>query len=467
MKPSTLRPRKVWFLLTILCLLVSSVARADKDVSKENARPIPQWLRSGVLYEVFPRDFSGKGDLNGVTARLDELKNLGVTILWIMPIHPIGEKMRKGTYGSPYAVRDYYAVNPDYGTIDDFKRLVSEAHKRNMKVILDLVVNHTAWDNVLITQHPEFYKKDAKGNIIPPVRDWSDVAGLNYANPALREYIITMMKYWINECDIDGYRCDVASMVPTDFWEQARKELEKVKPDIMMLAEADKPDLLVQAFDSDYSWPLLGTINDVIMHNKPASALEMTWENSRGRFPKGSVHMRITDDHDEARAVARYGVEGALAGSALMFTLDGVPLLYNGMEVGDATESGDPALFEKLPIFWHPKGRPPMREIYQGLTRLRKQYAAFCNTDVDWLHNSDEADLVTFTRSDGKDEFLVLINFSSRPVNGSVDIKNGEDFQPVRISGMPPTPSANFSHFRLNGYDWRIYHRAVSQPAKN
>ncbi|HUJ09087.1 MAG TPA: alpha-amylase family glycosyl hydrolase [Verrucomicrobiae bacterium] len=467
MKPSTLRPRKVWFLLTILCLLVSSVARADKDVSKENARPIPQWLRSGVLYEVFPRDFSGKGDLNGVTARLDELKNLGVTILWIMPIHPIGEKMRKGTYGSPYAVRDYYAVNPDYGTIDDFKRLVSEAHKRNMKVILDLVVNHTAWDNVLITQHPEFYKKDAKGNIIPPVRDWSDVAGLNYANPALREYIITMMKYWINECDIDGYRCDVASMVPTDFWEQARKELEKVKPDIMMLAEADKPDLLVQAFDSDYSWPLLGTINDVIMHNKPASALEMTWENSRGRFPKGSVHMRITDDHDEARAVARYGVEGALAGSALMFTLDGVPLLYNGMEVGDATESGDPALFEKLPIFWHPKGRPPMREIYQGLTRLRKQYAAFCNTDVDWLHNSDEADLLTFTRSDGKDEFLVLINFSSRPVNGSVDIKNGEDFQPVRISGMPPTPSANFSHFRLNGYDWRIYHRAVSQPAKN
>jgi cyclomaltodextrinase len=466
MQPPTRPIQKLWFLLAILCLLVSPIARADKDVSKENARSVPQWLRAGVIYEVFPRDFSAKGDLNGVTARLDELKDLGVTVLWIMPIHPIGEKLRKGPYGSPYAVRDYYAVNPDYGTLDDFKRLVSEAHKRNLKVILDLVVNHTAWDNVLITQHPEFYKKDAKGNIIPPVPSWSDVAGLNYANPELRAYIIKMMKYWIQECDIDGYRCDVASMVPTDFWEQARVELEKVKPDIMMLAEASKPELLVKAFDTDYSWPLLGTLNDVIIHDKPATALKKSWEDSRRQFPHGSLHMRMSDDHDEARAIARFGIRGALAGSALMFTLDGVPMLYNGMEVGDATESGDPALFEKLPIFWRPKERPPLRSIYQSLIKLRKQYAPFLNDDVSWLPNSDEADMVTFLRADDKDEFLVMINFSSRPIAGSVDVKNAQEFQPVRISGWPGAPGG-LPRFRLSGYEWRIYHRAVSQSAKD
>jgi glycosidase len=446
--------------------LVSSIARADKDVSKENARTVPHWLSEGVIYEIFPRDFSVKGDLNGVTARLDELKDLGVTVLWIMPIHPIGEKLRKGPYGSPYAVRDYYAITPDYGALDDFKRLVSEAHKRNLKVILDLVINHTGWDNVLIAQHPEFYKKDAKGNIIPPVRDWSDVAGLDYSNSALRDYIITMMKYWIKECDIDGYRCDVASMVPTDFWEQARTELEKVKPDIMMLAEASKPELLVKAFDTDYSWPLLGTLSDVIMRDKPASALKKSWDDSRRQFPKGSLHMRISDDHDEARAIARYGIRGALAGSALMFTLDGVPLLYNGMEVGDATESGDPALFEKLPIFWKPKERPPLRKIYQDLAKLRKQYAAFRNMDVTWLPNSDEANLVTFMRADDKDEFLVMINFSSRPIAGSVDVKNAQDFKPVQISGMPGPPAV-FSQFRLNGFEWRIYHRVVPREPKS
>ena len=185
MQCSIQRARKLWFPFFVACLLVSTVARADKDVSKESARSVPQWLREGVIYEIFPRDFSAKGDLNGVTARLDELQDLGVTVLWLMPIHPIGEKLRKGTYGSPYAIRDYYAIDPDYGTVDDLKRLVSEAHKRNLKVLMDLVVNHTAWDSVMMA-HPEFYKKDANGKIAPPVPDWSDVAGLNYANPKLR-----------------------------------------------------------------------------------------------------------------------------------------------------------------------------------------------------------------------------------------------------------------------------------------
>ena len=201
-------------------------------------------------------------------------------------------------------------------------------------------------------EHPEFYKHDAQGKIMSPVPEWTDVAALNYSSPALRQYMVEMLKYWIRTCDVDGFRCDAAAMIPTDFWEQVRSELIKVKPGIMMLAEASKPELLTNAFDIDYSWPLLSTMNDVLIHNAPASNIRRSWEKSRSQFPQDALHLRISDDHDEARAVTRYGLNGALASSALMFTLDGVPLIYNGMEVGDATASDGGALFDKRNILW-------------------------------------------------------------------------------------------------------------------
>jgi len=448
----------------LLTGLVVPVARADGgDFSGRTAQSSPAWLRNGVICEIFPREFSPAGNLNGITARLDQLHHLGVTILWIMPIHPIGEKFRKGEYGSPYSVKDYYAIDPSYGTLDDFKRLVAESHKRGMKVIMDLVADHTAWDSVMM-KHPEYYKRDANEKIQPPVPEWSDVAGLNYANPQLRDYMIQMMEYWVQTCDIDGYRCDVASMVPADFWMEARAMIGKIKPDFMWLAEANKPELMTQAFNIDYDWPLMASLNKIIMDSAPASDLERTWLQSRQEFPRDTLHMRVSDDHDESRAVARFGINGALAASALMFTLDGVPLLYNGMEVGDATESGDPALFDKLTIFWQPKGRPPLREIYRGLINLREHYAScFCNNRVTWLHNSDENDVVTFMRADGTNEFIVAINFSNRPVSGQVALKNGRGFKPVPISGLVDPPVGELPQFRLNGFEWQIYHRAVSK----
>jgi glycosidase len=333
-----------------------------------------------------------------------------------------------------------------------------------MKVIMDLVANHTAWDSVMMA-HKDFYKQDAQGHVIPPVPSWTDVAGLNYTSPALREYMITMLKYWIKEADVDGFRCDVAYMVPTDFWEQVRAELTKVKPDIMMLAEASKPELLTNAFDIDYSWPLLATMNNVFIRNAPASDVRKSWEESRAQFPKDALHMRMSDDHDEARAVARYGLNGALAASALMFTLDGVPLLYNGMEVGDATESGDPALFDKLNIFWNPKERPQLRSIYHDLIQLRKQSAALRSNNLEWLHNSDETKLVTFLRADDKDEFLVLINFSNRPLTGKVELKNSAGFSAVKISGADNSGGGPLPDVHLNGFEWRIYHRASGAMA--
>ena len=452
--------KKALSLLVAAILAAALQARAGADVSAATARPSPDWLRAGTLYEIFPRDFSTAGNLAGVTARLDELQKLGVTVLWIMPIHPIGEKFRKGDYGSPYSIKDYYAIDPNYGTPADFKALVAGAHQRGLKVIMDLVANHTSWDSVMMT-NKDFYKQDAPGHVIPPVPEWTDVAGLNYASPALRDYMIAMLQYWIKEADVDGFRCDVAYMVPTDFWEQVRAELTKVKPDIILLAEASKPELLTKAFDLDYSWPLLATLNSVMLRSAPAADLRKSWEDSRRQFPKNSLHLRISDDHDEARAVARYGLNGALAASALMFTLDGVPLLYNGMEVGDATESGDPALFDKLNIFWHPKERPPLRNTYRDLIQLRKQYAALRTDGVNWLRNSDETRLVTFLRADDQDEILVLINLSNRPIIGKVDLKSAAGFSAVKISGMADSGDGPLPTFHLNGFEWRIYHRAV------
>jgi cyclomaltodextrinase len=453
--------RRGWSILLAGLLLGSGMARAEQNYAADAAPTAPAWLRDGIVYEVFPRDFSAAGNLHGVTAGLDDLHRLGVTILWVMPIHPIGEKGRKGTYGSPYSVRDYYAVNPDYGTLDDFKKLVAAAHERGMKVLMDLVANHTSWDSVMM-RHPEYYKQDAKGNPLPPVPAWSDVAGLNYANPKLREYMIAMMTYWVQKCDVDGFRCDVAFMVPTDFWVQARAALEQVKPGLIWLAEASKPELMVKAFDVDYDWPLLASLNNVLIRGAPAGELQATWEKERREFPKGTLHLRISDDHDEARAIARYGIHGALAASAFLFTLDGVPLLYNGMEVGDATESGDPALFEKLTVFWHPKDRPPLRKIYHGLIRLREQNPAFRSDRVEWLRNSAASDVVTFLRPGERDEFLVIVNFANRPVSGKIDLPHAGDFRPVQIDGMPRPAAGGLPGFSLAAFEWRIYQRTVS-----
>lgn len=452
--------RRAPALAVLVACLAPALGLAD-GVGGVPARSSPDWLRTGTIYEVYPRDFSPAGNLAAVTARLDDLHQLGVNVLWIMPIHPIGEKFRKGGYGSPYSIRDYYTVDPNYGTLADFQQLVAGAHARGMKVIMDLVANHTAWDSVMMT-NKAFYKQDTTGNVIPPVPEWTDVAGLNYANSELRAYMIGMLKYWIKAADVDGFRCDVASNVPTDFWEQARAQLVQVKPGLMMLAEASKPELLTNAFDIDYSWPLLATMNDVMMHSAPATKIRSTWEENLRQFPKGALHLRISDDHDEARAVARYGLNGALAASALMFTLDGVPLLYNGMEVGDATESGDPALFDKLTIFWSPKERLPLRTIYHDLIKLRNDNSAFTNDRLIWLENDNASRVVSFMRLDDSNEFVVVVNLSNRPVSGSLKVLNAAEFKPVKIAGLPDGPQGDLPRFQLDGFGWRIYHRAVA-----
>jgi glycosidase len=454
-------PRSLLATAVIFWLVISSALVSAADTSAPGTRKSPDWLRSSVVYEIFPRNFSREGDFNAITAHLDELKDLGVNILWLMPIHPIGEKMKKGTIGSPFAVRDFYAINPDYGTTNDFKRLIAGAHARGMKVIIGIIAGHTAWDSVLMDR-PGFYLKDTNGVVIPPDPGWTDVAGLDYANPEVRSYMIGMMKYWLKDFGVDGFRCDVVSTVPVDFWEAARDELEKVNPQVIILADAGaRPALLAKAFDVDSSRNFESSLEMVMASVAPAYLLKDSWEHTQQQFPKGALHLRFTDSHEEIRAVARYGVPGALAAQVLMLTIDGVPLFYNGMEVGDATESTDPALFEKMPVFWEAGGRPPLRDYYRDLIKLRKQYAAFYNGDVMWLQNTAPAEIVSLRRADAKDEFIVLINLSSRRVTGSIELSNADGFEPVKISGRPNPVDIHLPDFSLGGYGWCIYHRTV------
>ena len=477
-------PRKTGFSSRLMASLIASVlltlafslglAQAPgKDVSRLPAREARPWVKDGVIYQIFPRNFSSEGNFAGVTAQLDRLKDLGVTILWLMPIHPTGQEKKKGTIGSPYAVQDYYAINPAYGTKDDLKKLITESHRRGLKVIIDIVANHTAWDSVLM-KHPDWYKHDAKGNITYPY-DWYDIAALNYANPELRQYMTDMLKYWIRDFDLDGFRSDVAGEVPTDFWENARAELEKIKPNIFMLAEAHKAELEVKAFDLDYSWPLHSALTEVVQGRAPATDLRKAWEDEFREWPRGALHMRFSDNHDERRAIARFGEPGALAASALMFTLDGVPLIYNGMEVGDTTESGAPALFERLPIFWAiAERRPEFPRFYKQIIALRKSSDALRNGSMNWLRNSDESRVVTFMRRTVGEEVLVAINFSNRPFFGSVEVTNGAVFQDVTpdvaqpLAPDAPTPEReararvnSLPALRLDAWGYRVFRRRL------
>jgi glycosidase len=444
-----------------------------RNVSREQARPSRDWVRDGVVYEIFPRAFSPQGNFAGITARLDDLKDLGANILWLMPIHPIGQEKKKGSIGSPYAVRDYYGINPDYGTAADLHRLINEAHRRGMKVIIDIVANHTSWDSVMM-KWPEFYEHDAAGHITYP-HDWSDVAELNYNNRRLRQYMTDMLKYWVREFDLDGFRCDVAEEVPTDFWENARAELDKIKPDIVMLAEGHKPELQLKAFDFDYSWPLHSALTEVLQGRGSAADLHSAWDKEFADWPRGSLHMRFSDNHDERRAIARFGEPGALAASAFMFTLDGVPLLYNGMEVGDTAESGAPALFEKLPIFWPiAERRPEFPRFYKQMMALRRASKALTRGTLQWLPNSDESRVLTYERRAADEEVLVAINLSNRPFTGSIKVGNKEkfaDITPDIAAPLPPDAPAparaarkrdvNLPALTLDAWGYRIFRRAL------
>jgi glycosidase len=339
-----------------------------------------------------------------------------------MPIHPVGVMKRKGTLGSPYSVRDYNAVNPEFGTLDDFRQLLNRAHTLGFRLIIDLVANHTAWDSKLIQEHPEWFTHDSTGTIVPPIPDWSDVADLDYSQPGLRRYMIEMMKYWVRDIGIDGFRCDVSEMVPSDFWESARAALDEIKP-VMMLSEGAYPEHHLKAFDLTYDWNLYHAIAPVLAGTSTARELDRVLALQELIFPWNSLHLRFSSNHDEnawdKADVDKFGTAGAKLAAVLVNTLPGVPLLYNGQEVGNPVKL---ALFEKIPINW--QARNNFREFYTKLFALRASHPALTGNTMIRIPSSNDRRVYAFVRLAAADTLLAVFNFAESEFRGTLNFSN-------------------------------------------
>jgi glycosidase len=377
------------------------------------ARASAPWVRDAVIYSVYLRSFSPEGTFAGLEKRIPELKSLGITTIWLMPIHPVGLKNRKGTLGSPYAVQDYYGINPEFGTLDDFKRLLATVHGQGMKLIIDMVANHTSWDSKLILEHPEWFTRNGKGEIIPPNADWHDVADLDYSHAGLRAYMKEMLVWWVRDIGIDGYRCDVADLVPTDFWEDVRDALDAVKP-VMMLAEGSLPEQHRKAFDLTYAWNVYDALGPVLSGKRPLAVMDQVLRTEDLQFPRGSLRLRFVTNHDknawDAPAVKKFGPAGLKIATVLINTLPGVPLLYNGEEVANDRPLD---LFEKVGIDW---SRPrDMGEMNRKLYALRRSNPALTLGTFERVKGTAERDVYAFLRSSGTSRVLVVLNFSKEP----------------------------------------------------
>ncbi len=344
------------------------------EYASKPARASADFVRDAVIYCAYLRSASPEGTFKGFEKRLDEIHDLGATVIWLLPIHPVGEKNRKGALGSPYASQEFYKTNPEFGSLDDFKSLLAATHERGMKLIIDLVINHTAWDNPLIAEHPEWYQRGKDGEI-RMAADWSDVAQLDYSKPELRAWMEAMMLYWVRDVGIDGFRCDVAGMVPLDFWTRARAKLDDVKP-VIMLAEDDNPAQHLANFDLTYDWGTYDALGVLRAGDLKAAAIADVFAAEGLDYPRGSLRLRFTCNHDKNAwvkpAAERLGPEGQKLGAVLSFLLPGVPLIYNGQEVGSPQVL---PLFERVALDWSSDPQK-MRPLYRELAKLRRENAA-------------------------------------------------------------------------------------------
>ena len=314
----------------------SNEAESEETVSEESERFQPEWTKDAVVYEVNIRQYTKEGSFNAFAEHLQELKDMGVNVLWFMPTYPISSTKRSGELGSYYSITDYCGVNPEFGTEEDFAALIDKAHEMGFHVMLDWVANHTGWDSEWITEHPDWYTQDAEGRIISPENmGWPDVADLNYDNQEMRAEMIECMEYWVEEYDVDGFRCDFATGVPRDFWEQAREALEEIKPVYMLAEDNLVKELLEEAFDMNYNWNLYDATVQVAKDSKQANVLKLYIPKD---FPDGTYTLNFLDNHDknsyERTIMGAYGPDALPAMFSFIYTIPGAPLVYSGDEIG-------------------------------------------------------------------------------------------------------------------------------------
>lgn len=456
--------RSMLFIIAAVFLIGLEACQQQTKTSEkqDEALPVsydaPEWSKDAVIYEVNLRQYTPEGTLKAFESHLPRLKNLGVDILWIMPIHPISLKNRKGSLGSYYAVQDYKAVNPEFGTLDDFKSFVSTAHEMGFYVILDWVANHTGWDNPWITDHPGWYTRDSLGDMIAP-SGWTDVAELDYENDSLWEAMTDALKFWVEEADVDGYRCDVATDVPTPFWEYARHELEKVKP-MFMLAEAELPEHHHLAFDMSYAWELHSIFNKIAKGEKNANDLEAYFVKNDSLYPPDAYRMAFITNHDENSwngTVAERMGPSASAFAVLSYTLPGMPLIYSGQEVGNTKAL---EFFEKDEITWDLTA--PEVPFYTTLNRVKKANEALWNGtwggELARISTNADEQVFAFHRVKNGNAVLVVVNLSETPQ--AVELVAGEYAAEYvdGFSGQPVSILQNAS-FKLDAWAYRIYVR--------
>jgi len=402
-------------LALIVSALLPAIAAAQQAPSQIAH---PAWSSSAVLYEVNVRQYTPEGTFAAFDRQLPRTDSLGVDIYWIMPVQPIGKLNRKGPLGSYYSVRDYTAVNPEFGTIADFKALVKDIHRRGKRVILDWVPNHTSFDNVWITAHPDWYMHRADGSIMNArddqnrQTDWTDVAELNYDNAAMRKAMIAAMRWWVDSTHVDGFRCDVAGGVPMDFWMEARRALATARPDLFFLAEGEGPKFHA-AFDATYGWEFHHLLNELAQGKKPTSELDAYLARTRRDYPAGAYRMYFTSNHDEnswnGSEFERMGENHKPAFVLAATMLESLPLIYTGQE---ASLHKRLRFFEKDTVDW--KG-PSLASFYRSMTDLKHANRALWNGafggDEAALQTDGGARVYSFVRTRGANSVLVAVNF--------------------------------------------------------
>jgi cyclomaltodextrinase / maltogenic alpha-amylase / neopullulanase len=417
----------------------------------------PEWSKNATIYEVNIRQYTKEGTFSAFEKHLPRLKKMGVDIIWLMPIHPIGELNRKGTLGSYYSVKDFKGVNPDFGTLNDFKNLVKKIHSMGMHVIIDWVGNHSAWDNPLTKEHPDWYTKTREGKFQPtPWYDWDDVIDFDYNNPYFRKYMTDALKYWVSETDIDGYRCDVAGFIPVDFWENARTELDQIKP-VFMLAEWESRDLYKKSFDMTYSWTLWDKMKLATVEGKGAPALFEYMAHDVNSFPFDSYRMTFTDNHDknswEGNQFFNFG-NGLEAAMVLCSTVNGMPLVYSGQEAG---LNRSLAFFEKDQIEWKDH---KFASMYEKLFNLKHKNQALWNGkwggEMERVHNDNMNNVLSFYREKNGDAVLTIINFSDKESTVNLDTKYFKNRYSELFSGKEFIISQEKTNLQLKPWDYLV-----------
>jgi glycosidase len=421
---------------TVIALLaviafVSSCESVPNEKQEEIIIKYPEKAKDMNIYEVNIRQYTPEGTINAFIPHIDRLNNMGVDILWIMPVQPIGEKNRKEPLGSYYSIKDYTAVNSNFGNLADFKKLVEKAHEKDMIVLLDWVANHTAYDHHWAEDHPEYYNLDSLGNLQSPVEDWTDVADLNYDNKDLHQAMIKEMKWWITETNIDGFRCDVAGMVPNEFWKKAIDSLEATK-DVFMLAEWDEPKMHDAGFDMTYGWEFHHLLNDIAKGKSNADSVVAYLEKDTKRYDSTAFRMYFTSNHDEnswnGTVFERMG-DAYKALAVLTATVPGMPLIYSGQEAG--LDKRLP-FFDKDSIDW---SNLAFEDFYGHLLMLKKNNPALWNgafggnfKEINKEQNSP--DILAFSRKKNDNEVIVILNLSDSIQTLKVDADySGKSYQ--------------------------------------